>query len=61
MNDNSLIPISNIFDSSGLEENVVSAKFAHTAADGKTYQTYISDFDKTVRHLTGKSDHGPTK
>lgn len=29
----------NIFDSEGLNESEVCAKFAHTASDGKTYQT----------------------
>src|SRR5680860_830415 len=31
--------IKNVFESGELEENAVCAKFAHTAEDGKTYQT----------------------
>ena len=37
--------LKNIFDSSELQQNSVCAKFAHTAEDGKTYNTtfYILD------------------
>ena len=31
--------LKNIFESNELEENSVSAKFAHTATDGKIYRT----------------------
>jgi len=31
--------VKNVFETGELEENSVSAKFAHTAEDGKTYQT----------------------
>ncbi len=31
--------LQNIFDSKELDESSVSAKIAHTAGDGKTYQT----------------------
>ena len=36
--------LKNVFESRELEENLVSAKFAHTAEDGKTYQieSYVS-------------------
>jgi len=35
----------NIFEDHELEENSVCAKFAHTARDGKSYQTKFYDLD----------------
>ena len=35
----------NIFDSEELNESEVCAKFAHTASDGKTYQTQFYNLD----------------
>lgn len=40
--------IANVFESGELEENSVSAKFAHTAADGKTYQTQFYNLDAII-------------
>lgn len=37
--------LKNIFDSSELQQNSVCAKFAHTAEDGKTYNTTFYNFD----------------
>jgi len=40
--------VKNIFDSGELEENAVCANFAHTAADGKTYQTNYYNLDAII-------------
>lgn len=40
--------LQNIFDADELEEKSVSAKFAHTAADGKTYQTRFYNLDAII-------------
>ena len=37
-----------IFDTEELKENSVSAKIAHTAADGKTYQTLFYNLDAVI-------------
>ena len=38
----------NIFDSEELNESEVCAKFAHTASDGKTYQTQFYNLDAVI-------------
>lgn len=38
----------NVFESQELEEKSVSAKFAHTAADGKTYTTTFYSLDAII-------------
>ena len=38
----------NIFDSEELKESAVCAKFAHTASDGKTYQTQFYNLDAVI-------------
>ena len=38
----------NIFDSEELNESEVCAKFAHTASDGKTYQTQFYNLDAII-------------
>ena len=38
----------NIFDSSELQQHSVCAKFAHTAGDGKTYNTAFYNFDAII-------------
>lgn len=40
--------IKNIFDSTELEEDSVSAKIAHTAEDGKSYQTKFYNLDVII-------------
>ena len=40
--------LKNIFESSELEENSVCAKFAHTASDGKNYQTKFYNLDAII-------------
>lgn len=40
--------LKNIFDEKELDENSVCAKIAHTADDGKTYQTYFYNLDATI-------------
>ena len=40
--------LKNIFDSSELNENSVCAKFAHTAHDGKNYQTKFYNLDAII-------------
>ena len=40
--------LKNIFDSAELEENSVSAKIAHTAEDGKSYQTKFYNLDVII-------------
>ena len=40
--------LKNIFDSSELQQNSVCAKFAHTAADGKTYNTAFYNLDAII-------------
>ena len=40
--------INNIFKSLELEKNSVSARFAHTASDGKTYQTNFYNLDVII-------------
>lgn len=40
--------IRNIFKENELEENAVCAKFAHTASDGKTYQTVYYNLDVII-------------
>ena len=38
----------NIFDSEELNQSEVCAKFAHTASDGKTYQTQFYNLDAVI-------------
>ena len=40
--------LKNIFESNELEENQVCAKIAHTAEDGKTYQTQFYNLDAII-------------
>ena len=40
--------LKNIFDTKELEQNSVSAKIAHTAADDKTYQTQFYNLDAII-------------
>jgi hypothetical protein len=40
--------LKNIFDSAELEENSVRAKIAHTAEDGKSYQTKFYNLDVII-------------
>ncbi len=40
--------LQNIFDSKELDESSVSAKIAHTAGDGKTYQTQYYNLDAII-------------
>jgi len=40
--------LKNIFESGELDENSVCAKFAHTAADGKTYTTQYYNLDAII-------------
>ena len=40
--------LGNIFTSGELNENAVCAKFAHTASDGKTYQTQFYSLDAII-------------
>lgn len=40
--------LQNIFDSKELDEDSVSAKIAHTASDGKTYQTQYYNLDAII-------------
>ena len=40
--------LGNIFDSGELKEEAVCAKFAHTAADGKNYQTQFYSLDAII-------------
>jgi len=40
--------LKNIFETGELQENSVCAKFAHTADDGKTYQTKFYNLDTIV-------------
>lgn len=40
--------LKNIFEENELPENSVSAKIAHTAEDGKTYQTYFYNLDAII-------------
>ncbi len=40
--------INNIFRTEELDRNSVCAKFAHTAADGKTYQTNYYSLDMII-------------
>ena len=40
--------IGNIFENGELEQNSVCAKFAHTAADGKTYQVDYYNLDVII-------------
>ena len=40
--------LGNIFESSELKEDSVCAKFAHTASDGKTYQTQFYSIDAII-------------
>ncbi|MDY6285364.1 MAG: hypothetical protein SPL19_05855 [Fibrobacter sp.] len=42
---NSEVEIKNVFETNELEEISVCAKFAHTAADGKTYNTKFYNLD----------------
>ena len=48
--DRSVIPkhLKNIFESDELQEDSVCASFAHTAADGKTYQTKFYNLDAII-------------
>jgi hypothetical protein len=56
--------LKNIFSENELQEDSVCASYAHTAEDGKEYEifkkihdkNYISDFDKEIKHITGKKD-----
>ena len=40
--------LGNIFASGELKENAVCAKFAHTASDGKSYQTQFYSLDAII-------------
>ena len=40
--------LENIFESAELQEDSVRAKFAHTAADGKTYKTSFYNLDAII-------------
>ena len=40
--------LGNIFEDKELDEKAVSAKFAHTAADGKTYNTEFYNLDAII-------------
>lgn len=40
--------LGNVFDSGELEEKAVCAKFAHTAEDGKTYNTKFYSLDAII-------------
>lgn len=40
--------LKNVFESGELVENAVCAKFAHTASDGKTYQTQFYSLDAVI-------------
>ena len=40
--------LKNIFESAELQEDSVCAKFAHTAADGKTYKTSFYNLDAII-------------
>ena len=40
--------LKNLFETNELSENSVSAKFAHTAEDGKTYQTNFYNLDTII-------------
>ncbi len=40
--------LNNIFDEGELEKDSVCAKFAHTAGDGKTYQTLFYNLDAII-------------
>ena len=40
--------LKNIFDSKELDKNLVSAKIAHTANDGKIYQTQYYNLDAII-------------
>ena len=40
--------LKNIFDSGELNESAVCAKFAHTASDGKSYQTQFYNLDAII-------------
>jgi len=40
--------LSNLFEDTELDEKSVSAKFAHTASDGKKYQTYYYNLDAII-------------
>ena len=50
----------NIFDSEELNESEVCAKFAHTASDGKTYQTQFYNLD-AVRATPSFSNKSSTE
>lgn len=40
--------LKNIFETNELDQNSVSAKIAHTAADGKTYSTQFYNLDAII-------------
>ena len=44
----------NVFKSEELEKNSVCAKFAHTAPDGKQYQTQYYNLDAIMQSFDGK-------
>jgi len=54
--------LKNIFESNELQADSVSAKFAHTASDGKKYDIFNrtqhidSDFDKEIRGMLDKPE-----
>jgi prophage maintenance system killer protein/prophage antirepressor-like protein len=51
--------INNVFKDGELEQNAVCAKFAHTADDGKTYQTQYYNLDVIISvGYRVKSQHG---
>ena len=43
--------LANIFNDGELEKNSVCAKFAHTAEDGKKYQTDYYNYDRIKEKL----------
>jgi len=47
--------LKNIFETKELSPNSVSAKIAHTAADGKSYSTQFYNLDAIISSSTTKS------
>ena len=51
--------LGNIFGSGELKEEAVCAKFAHTASDGKNYQTQFYSLDAIIAVVTKKTKEEP--
>ena len=49
----------NIFSSGELKEEAVCAKFAHTASDGKNYQTQFYSLDAIIAVVMEKTKEEP--